>query len=393
MRILYVSHFFPPEKGAAANRAYRITKGLKCLNVQVDVLTTFPSYPDGVLSPSYRFSGTKVEYTREGVKVIRVPIQPVSNREGYILRMINQLSFLIYGLMRWGYLNREYNVVIASSPPLFAGLLGKIVADRTGSKFILDVRDLWPETLESVGGKLSLLASIPLGKLAMYLYKNSDLIISPVRGILHNIQHKYTGDKEFMWVPNGIFVSEDITEFYKTPEHPSLIYAGVIGTMQDNKSILKLADHLPEYDFYIVGDGKERKLFTTTTHRNVHYLGVLPWEKTMKLIGKSAFGIAFYKNVELMRDAIPSKIIEYGALKKPIVMNIDNEGAYWVKLYNAGIVVENGDVKLIAENIRSVWNDKNLYDELARGAQRMVEDVFNMEKITKLFYSKLEEIV
>jgi len=394
MKVLYVTHFFPPEKGAAANRSYRITKGLVRKGIDVDILTGFPNYPDGKLPQEYRLRGTTVEYTDYGAKVIRVPMQPAASADPIWFRLINQISFPINALLRQRVLHNNYDVVIASSPPLFTGLLGYLLSEKLDAKFVLDVRDLWPESIESISDSSAVhIAAKPFRYMAKFLYSRADLITSPVNGILKRLQSNYGVNPTTLWVPNGIFM-EDIFPFLRDIEvTKSLVYTGLLGRLQDNISIVKLAEQLSNFKFFVAGDGAERDVIEHSGLDNLEYLGVLSWEMAMKLVAKSGFGIAFFKHVNLMKDAIPSKIIEYAALGKPVVMNIDTEASNILKRYNAGVVVESGDINEIAAQIRSVWNNQDIYKEKSIGARKMVKELFDMESITSKLVAALEEIL
>ena len=393
MRLLYVTHFFPPEKGAAANRAYRITKGLIRKGVFVDIFTGFPNYPDGKLPQEYRLRGTTVEYTDYGAKVIRVPMQPAASADPIWFRLINQISFPINALLRQRVLHNHYDVVIASSPPLFTGLLGYLLSEKLNAKFVLDVRDLWPESIESISDSRAVhIASKPFRYMAKFLYSRADLITSPVRGILDELMAKYKPYVPLVWVPNGLFV-EDVERFlpYVTTTR-SLAYTGLLGRLLDNRMVVELAKLLNDFDFYVAGDGAEKHLFLDSEN-NIHYLGILPWEENMKVIARSGFGVVFLKHVDVMKKSIPTRMVEYAALGKPVVMNINTEASTILKQYNAGIVVESGDVNEIAARVRNVWNNQDIYKEKSIGARKMVKELFDMEAITSKLVAALEGIL
>jgi len=393
MRILYVTHFFPPEKGGAANRVYRITKELSKQGVDVEVLTGFPNYPNGILNPEYVYSGTKIEYTSDGIRIIRIPIQPAANSDPIWFRSLNHVSFVLSGLIRKKYLKKHYNVVIVSSPPLVAGILALRLTRLFGSILVLDVMDLWPESLIGVEGihktvkKASLML---LSQFAKYLYQRADVIVSPSHKILSVIQSKYNiYNKSFFVLPNGI-VYEDLVGFRNTGDKkPIIAYAGLLGRMQDIDSIIELSKELPEFDFKIVGDGVEKGKLLHTNNTNLHYIGLVSWVDSIKLVSSAAFGIAFLRHSDILRTVVPSKIAEYAAVGTPILLNWDCEGASIVERYNAGIVVPDGDIEKMAYMVRRVWNDKYQYNLMRENAIKMAKEEFDMKRKIKEFIDVL----
>src|SRR5947207_4326109 len=151
LKILYISQYFPPEMGAPAARVSELSHHWAATGHDVTVLTGFPNHPDGELRPEYRKRFRRLVFREyaENVNVVRSWLLPFPNRKAYE-RMLNYGSFCLSAGITGSFLSRP-DVVIATSPQLLVGLSGWWVAKIKRVPFVLEVRDLWPESLAAVG--------------------------------------------------------------------------------------------------------------------------------------------------------------------------------------------------------------------------------------------------
>ena len=383
MRLLYVTHFFPPEKGAAANRAYRITKGLIRKGVFVDILTGFPNYPDGKLPQEYRLRGTTVEYTDYGAKIIRVPMQPAASADPIWFRLINQISFPVNALLRQRVLHDHYDVVMASSPPLFTGLLGYLLSEKLNAKFVLDVRDLWPEAGMDVLTGIKRMALLPFRYLANFLYGRAYLITMTADTMIEKIKERFP-DQKYLWLPNGMF-QEEINSYRNITEPTGecvLISSGLLGRMQDNKLLRDLAEIIDKekYQLHIAGGGAESYLFEDDYIKSldhVVYHGVLPYDKVLSLICSSHIGLALWKDVDASKYVVPMRVVEYLSLGRPVVLSVPTAVGKWIEKYQAGVIASS-DIDAVKRAIDSICFGGH-YKEYATNATRLAKDLFDMD--------------
>src|SRR5579863_6282772 len=178
MKILYVSQYFPPEMGAPAARADELSRHWAGAAHEVTILTGFPNHPTGVVPPEYRGQLRRLVMREQadGVNVVRAWLLPFPNRKSYE-RMLNYSSFCLSAAVMGPFLERP-DVVIATSPQLLVGLSGWWAAKVKGVSFVLEVRDLWPESLAAVGvGNANSLLHRTLGKIAGFLYRKAEQIV------------------------------------------------------------------------------------------------------------------------------------------------------------------------------------------------------------------------
>ena len=79
MRILFFSHYFPPEGNAPAARTYAHCARWAAAGHEVTVVTCVPNHPRGVTYPGYRNLLRQVE-EMDGVRVVRVLTCLAANR-------------------------------------------------------------------------------------------------------------------------------------------------------------------------------------------------------------------------------------------------------------------------------------------------------------------------
>lgn len=120
MRILYLSQYFPPEAGATQTRSSEMASAWVRLGHYVTMLAEFPNHPSGIIPSTYK--GKIYEHDDlHGIEVIRVWVKasPVKN---FTNRMLFYLTYMLNSSIAGVVLARsKYDLVYASSPPLFVG--------------------------------------------------------------------------------------------------------------------------------------------------------------------------------------------------------------------------------------------------------------------------------
>ena len=148
MRILYFSHYFTPEGNAPARRVYEMCRRWVQSGHRVTVITCAPNVPGGVVYEGYANPWIQRE-TIEGIETIRVWTYLAANR-GTFRRILNYLSYMVTAILA-GLWHEKPDVVIATSPQFFCGWAGVWVSRLRRIPFILEIRDLWPESIAAVG--------------------------------------------------------------------------------------------------------------------------------------------------------------------------------------------------------------------------------------------------
>ncbi|HDL18152.1 MAG TPA: glycosyltransferase WbuB, partial [Bacteroidetes bacterium] len=266
MNILYISQYFPPEIGATQVRAKENVLHLRELGHSVTVLTEMPNHPQGIIHPRYRRK-LMVREKWQGIPVLRVWVftRPEKN---FLTRILFYLSFMLMGMAAGSiFLRQRYQIVYATSPPIFVGLVGWYLSRLRGGKFIFEVRDLWPKSAVDLG-ELTNKAVIKMAeRLESFYYRKAVLNVTVTRGIFDYIAAQ-VGEKKLFFLPNGantrIFspdfpVPTRLRERFKDKFVVS--YTGIIGLIHGVETVIRAAERLqsvPDILFLIIGDGVKK---------------------------------------------------------------------------------------------------------------------------------------
>jgi colanic acid biosynthesis glycosyl transferase WcaI len=126
VHVLFVTPYYPPEKGAPMVRISETARLLVQRGYQVTVLTTVPNYPTGIVPAAYRGYLRRQEM-RDGVRVVRI-WSYVSANKGFLRRILAQLSFGCLAPFLAGQAIGHPDIIFVESPPLFDAIAGRMLA-------------------------------------------------------------------------------------------------------------------------------------------------------------------------------------------------------------------------------------------------------------------------
>jgi glycosyltransferase involved in cell wall biosynthesis len=371
MRILYLSQYFPPEAGATQTRAYEMAKNWVRLGHQVTILTEFPNHPSGIISPDYK--GKLFERsTLEGIEVLRVWVK-ASPEKSFKNRMWFYFTYMINAIIAGIFLTRgKYNLLFATSPPLFVGGAALVLRIIKHIPLIFEVRDLWPESAIALGELTNHRAISLATKLEEMCYRRASQVVVVTRGLYDRLVQRGVSAEKLCIIPNGANIDlfifnqngrERIRSELGLERKFIAIYAGIHGLAQGLETILEAAKILqstPEIHILLVGDGpKKAELVALATSFNLPNLTLLP-EKPRDQIPDylSAADVALIplKKAEIFKSALPSKIFDAWACARPVLLSIDGEARSVVESVSGGIFIPPEDPEMMAEKLIYLMN-------------------------------------
>jgi len=398
MKILLLTQYYLPEIGAPQNRLSELAIRLKQMGDEIVVLTALPNYPHQKIYEGYR-GKRKVKEIIEGIEVHRTWLF-VRKSSSIFLRLLNYFSFVWssfwYGWFKLG----KFDLIICESPPLFLGITAWLLKKLKGSKLLFNVSDLWPESAEKLGLVTNRTFLKLAGSLERFMYKHSELISGQTQGIVKSISVRFPKKKIF-WLRNGVNTNffdplkeyEDIRIRLGIGKDKFVIfYGGIIGHAQGLEVILKAASFIKETNvlFVLAGEGpvKEElmKMKETLNLSNVLFIPAFKKQEMPAVIKSIDASVIPLKKLDLFLGAIPSKIFESLNMKKPIILGVDGEAReLFINTGNCGLYFEPENEKDLAEKIMLLFNDKQLYSNLAENAYDYVFKNFNRDIIAKEF--------
>lgn len=384
MKILFVSDYFPPEVSAAAARTYEHCKEWLKLGADITVITGAPNSPTGKVFKGYK---NKL-YSREivdGIKVVRVWTYTTANK-GTFRRTLDYMSFGLSAFIAG--LFQECDIVIGTSPHLFTAIAAKRLAYVKRKPMIMEVRDLWPESIKAVGAVKDGLILRHFEGHEERCYKRADKIICVAQGSIDILIERGIPKEKLVIHTNGVNL-----ENYKPKEkNISLLnelglknkiivsYIGTLGMAHKLDFILKAAKHVtnPDIHFLLIGGGAEEENLISLKKElqldNVSILSAIPKEDVREYIAAIDIALVNLKNAKLFLNVIPSKIFENAAMGKPILLGLKGEAAGVIDKYGAGLSFEPENEEDFLEKLEELTKNKEFYKSCVKGCVRLARD-------------------
>lgn len=250
------------------------------------------------------------------------------------------------------------DVVIGSSPHLFAAAAGSLLARRFRVPFVLEVRDLWPESIVAAGGRKGVLYHIFAG-LAKYLYHRADLIICLARGTQRHLEGEGLNRGKLVYIPNG--VDPDAFENIDRSANVgfTLVYAGAHGPANGLDVVLDAAELLrdrTEIRFLLVGDGPAKKGLKEAAGArgltNVQLRDPVSKEQMPEIFAEADAGLMVLRDTPLFAFGVsPNKLFDYFGASMPVVCNVPGEVAAMVEAAGGGEQANPGSAKSLADAV------------------------------------------
>ena len=409
MKLIILTQYFPPEVGAPQNRLYELALRLKSKGIDITVLTAMPNYPQMVIHKEYK--GKCYHYEEiQGLKVHRSWIY-VSKSKSIIPRLLNYFSFVFSSLFFGLFKLKKHDILIVESPPLFLGITAYLLSRAKKAKMIFNVSDLWPESaekLEIINNKTMLSMAT---KLEEFCYRKSALITGQTQGIVKNIKTRFP-NKNVYWLKNGVDIkfydvnksSKEENAWRKANGYSNddfiLFYGGIIGHAQGLDIILNAAKSLEDkadIKFVILGSGPEKQRLLTLKEKlnlkNLEFYDAVPKAKMQEIITDINATIVPLKRLDLFKGAIPSKIFENLALKKPILLGLEGEAKeLFIDDGNCGLAFEPENTEDLIKQILIIYNSPELSKQLGDNGLKYASENFNRDKIAEELYEELKKL-
>lgn len=259
------------------------------------------------------------------------------------------------------------DVIMCSSPPLFAFLGAESLARRFGARLVFEVRDIWPLTLLEVGRYST---RHPMIRLMQWIedraYRRADRVVSNLPGAVDHMASRGMDRRKFSWIPNGFSMSEvaapaalpDDLERQLPRDKFIVGYAGTFGLANAMDNLLAAAERLrdrTDIAFVLFGHGREKSALQADANarglRNVHFMESVPKAMIQSVLSRFDACYIGWLDSPLYRYGISAnKLFDYLYSAKPIIHAYS--GAHDpVEAYDAGVTVPAGDPAALADAI------------------------------------------
>jgi glycosyltransferase involved in cell wall biosynthesis len=399
--------------GAPAARVSELSRHWAASGHDVTILTGFPNHPDGVLRPEYRKHFRRLVFREEAesVNVVRSWLLPFPNRKAHE-RMLNYTSFCLSAATTGSLLSKP-DLVIASSPQLLVGLSGWWVAKIKRVPFVLEVRDLWPESLTAVGaGNANSFLYRTLHKIAGFLYREAKHVVVVTPAFRkHLTQHWGVSPEKISVVQNGVEVdlfrpsqSGGIRRALALENRFVVSYIGTMGMAHGLETMLEAAERLqaaaPEVLFMLVGEGADREriqaIAVAKKLTNVRFVTQQPRERIPLYILASDVCIVLLKKSEVFDTVIPTKMLEFMSCGRPVILGMNGQARKVLEASRGGLCIEAENPNALCEAIEKLRCQDYLRESFGHSGREYIVQNLSRESTAadylNILWGLLEEI-
>jgi colanic acid biosynthesis glycosyl transferase WcaI len=408
VKILYVSQYFPPEMGAPAARAAELSRHWARLGHDVTVLTGFPNHPTGVVPEDWRprFHRLHCTETVDGVRVVRTWLWPLPNRKAHE-RIRNYASFCVSAAFSGMALSKP-DVVVATSPQLLCALAGWWLAFWQRVPFVFEVRDLWPESLAAVGaGAEGTFLHLTLAAIAAFLYRRADRIVVVAPAYKDHLTRLWNVPAAKIsivenGVETGLFRDDpaaiEIRRQLQLEDRFLICYIGTMGNAHGLETLIAAAEDLqtalPSAMFLLIGEGAEKdrivELAAARGLANLQFLGQQPREKIPAYVSAADLCLVMLRKAELFKTVIPTKLLEYLACERPVIVAVDGQARQIVEEAGGGVFVEPENSQDLVKAVLDLASDPERRRQMGTRGRQYIVNKFSREKTARDYLTVLE---
>jgi glycosyltransferase involved in cell wall biosynthesis len=401
VRILFVTHYYPPEVNAPANRVHEHARVWARDGHDVTVITGVPNHPRGELFPGYANRWLQEERI-DGVRVLRTWMYVTAN-EGFVKRTANYVLFMLTAILA-SFRAERPDVVVATSPQFFCGIAGAVIAALKQRPFVLEVRDLWPESIVALGQLRR--GSLPVRLLEAFerrLYRRARGVVVVTRAFAQHIAARGVPEGNIALVYNGIDES-----WTPRAANPALLarhgigeafrvgYVGTLGLAHGLVTVLDAAQQLREVEFVFVGDGADRARIELEAKQrglaNVRFVGLVPRSEVPDWLASLDVLLVMLRDLAVFQTVIPSKLFEFAAMERPVILSAPHgEVREMVEKADVGLTIDPEDSAKLAAAITALRADPARAAAYARRARAWADSGFRRDALARALARFLAE--
>lgn len=388
MKILFISQNFYPELGAAANRTYVMFKILNKTHHKLNVLTSSPSYPTKSLFENNIYFNDCHINNLENKQIYRLKIK----RQKQGSNFFNRIMYFIEEFLK---LRRflaqpkrqfDYDCIYVSSPNIFMAW-ATLFFKKKGIKYILEIRDLWPDSANQISN-INIKLIMPILKfLEKKMYNSADMIVVNNLSFRDHIVKSLKNIKPIFYLPNGIQKSE-IQKCIKYNSFTA-IYTGNIGYAQDVEKLIDMAYKLNEncIHFIAIVYGVNAPKFRAAV-KNLEYIEIkspMPRKNCLEEISKAHVSLSLLKPSPVFLNVLPGKIIDSISMGTIPITNLGGYTKQIITENNLGIAMENASVDTLFNEIKKIKIQSDKLKEMQYNSIKYRNNNFIWEDNIKKF--------
>jgi len=300
------------------------------------------------------------------------------------------------------------DVVVSTSPQFFCGLSGYLVSRLKRVPWVLEIRDIWPESIVAVGAMKKSAWIRFLEWLESFAYRKADHIVPVTDSFCRHIEARGGAPGKIMVIKNGVDLAffspaasaSDVAEELGLSRKFVVSYVGTHGISHGLETVLEAARLLrnePDIAFLLVGDGARREALLRQRDEmqltNVIMLGQQPKVRMPGIWAATAVSLVLLRDELLFRSVIPSKIFESMAMQKPIILGVRGESQALLEASGAGLCIAPESATELAQAVRTLWTDTQRRAAMGQAGRAWVECNADRNRLAERYEGLLASVV
>lgn len=361
MRILLIHQYFLEKNDGGGSRWNEMSSMWAAAGHEITVLAGMVHYASGKKNERYKGKYFFSEQFEPGIDIIRCHVSEAYNIN-FIGRLWAYFSFVFSSIYAGLFKVRgQYDVILVTSPPLFVGITAYVLSRFKRTPYLLEIRDLWPESAIDTGVLRNQHLIRLAYKVESFLYKKASKINVLTPAFRQKLLlDKHVAQDKIIYVPNAadfrlsdaLLHTFDAATFRKKHQIEGrfvVTYVGAHGVANHLDQVLDAAKVLklthPEVLFLLIGEGMEKARLKALTEQSgllgsmIRFIDAVPKAAVFQYIMASDLGASILKKNDTFKTVYSNKTFDYMACKKPVLMLIDGASRELVEQAECGTFV------------------------------------------------------
>jgi glycosyltransferase involved in cell wall biosynthesis len=405
MRVLYFHQHFTTPAGSGGTRSYEFARALVERGHAVTVVCG--RHAHGGLDLPYDSRRRWYRGAIDGIEVIALPLV-YSNRDPLWCRSLAFLRFAWRSMLLA--LGQKYDLLFATSTPLtaaFPGIAVKLSGRRT--RFVFEVRDLWPELPRALGMRNPVLLG-GMSLLEWLAYRCADACVGLAPGIVEGIRRRSPAGRRVEMIPNGC----DLELFHPSKRRPLDLpgiapgdfvagFTGAHGIANGLDAELDAAVELKrrgrrDIKLVLIGDGNRKDALISRARseglENCLFFPPMIKTEIARITASFDCGLMILANVPAFyQGTSPNKFFDYIASGLPVVNNYPGWLADLITTHRCGLAVPPDDARAFADALITLADDAGLRREMSANARGLATREFDRHRLAEAWVQLLEAVL
>lgn len=400
MKVLLITQWFQPE---VAIKGLPFAKELIKQGHSVEVLTGFPNYPGGVLYDGYKIKFYQKEIM-DDIVVHRVALYPDHGKSS-IKRIFNYVSFGFMSALIGTLKLSKFDVIYSYHPPLTTAISAGFISFFRRSRFVIDIQDLWPDTLAATGMLTNKKILTFIGYICSFVYRWADHIVVLSPGFKNKLlergvpEHKV--DVIYNWTDETALESFQSCEYTLPSDGFNIVFAGNLGNAQGLPALVKAAflahDKGLNANFVFVGDGIAKSQAISQVKslniNNVFFIPRVPATQVGSLLRQADALLVHLVDDPLFEITIPSRTQSNLYIGKPVLMAVAGDAADLISSSNSGLTALPNNPVSILEAVEKFLSLSQIeLDEMGRRSRNFYCENLSISSGTSKFIQIFDKV-